>query len=434
MGKARRASVAQRRGSVLNVAAPKLAKRIELQKVFNSLLVGSETKVDRRTLMTKIFQTPELHGIFTSKHSEELTYAGSDKSIDWSEFLEFIQKTEGGDEGGGGSNQSSEARVDDPMAYQEMVEKQSKALEIERLPSGKLSINIMNADDVRAMMSGDNIVIVHSDTDPLEVLEEYAEKLHLSDEDIPDLMDHVERAINKACQQELRMLQAMSNECLQQMESMAVLLLSSEAKMLKCVDDNKRSKFMFDVASSKDRRGSVTADVAQAYSSGGGGDVGAVAQTPGELAAKVCQLQKRLEQRELELKHYQKVVFRRRASQALLAGEPLQDIEATLAERDEWRKEVDSRIALIKVTNAERSVLVRDNITLRTTVECGRQAGMFEKLRQQIATERKNRLADISSLQNEISEMEAEVRVGEVELGEMDLDTDSESDSEFDSD
>ena len=30
-----------------------------------------------------------------------------------------------------------------------------------------------------------------------------------------------------------------------------------------------------------------------------------------------------------------------------------------LHRRDEWRKEVDSRIALIKVTNAERSVLVR---------------------------------------------------------------------------
>lgn len=34
----------------------------------------------------------------------------------------------------------------------------------------------------------------------------------------------------------------------------------------------------------------------------------------------------------LQLKHYQKLVFRRRASQALLAGEPLQDLEATLAE------------------------------------------------------------------------------------------------------
>jgi hypothetical protein len=44
-----------------------------------------------------------------------------------------------------------------------------------------------------------------------------------------------------------------------------------------------------------------------------------------------------------------------------------------ICRRDEWRKELDSRIALIKVTNAERSVLVRDNITLRTTVECGRQ-------------------------------------------------------------
>jgi hypothetical protein len=270
--------------------------------VFNSLLVGSDTKVDRRALMTKIFQTPELHGVFTPKHSEELSYAGSDKTIDWSEFLEFIQATENGDDGSSG--QSSEVRIDDPMAYQEMVERQSKAIEIERGPDGKLNFNIMDADDVRAMMCGGNIVVVNSMTDPLEFLDENTDKLHLTDDDIPDVMDHVERAINKACQQELRMLQGMTTECLQQMESMATLLLTSEAKVLKSIDDNKRSKFMFDVASSKDRRGSVTADVAQAYSSGGGGDVGAVAQTPGELAAKVCQLQKRLEQRELEVLFY----------------------------------------------------------------------------------------------------------------------------------
>jgi hypothetical protein len=40
--------------------------------------------------------------------------------------------------------------------------------------------------------------------------------------------------------------------------------------------------------------------------------------------------------------------------------------------REEWRKEVDSRLAMIRVTNNERAVLIRDNKTLRTTVECGR--------------------------------------------------------------
>lgn len=60
------------------------------------------------------------------------------------------------------------------------------------------------------------------------------------------------------------------------------------------------------------------------------------------------------------------------------------------------------------------------------------QAGMFEKLRAQIASERKSRLSDMSTLENEISEMEAELRVGEQELEELDLDTDSDSDSSFD--
>ena len=273
---------------------------MELQKVFNSLLVGSETRVDRRTLMMKVMQTPELHGVFTPKHSEELSYSSSNTSIDWPEFLEFVQSTEGG--GGDDSGKSSEVRIDDPLAYQEMVECQSKALEIEHLASGELDIKIMNSDDVRALMCGDNILMVYSTSDPLEVVHEYADKHKISDDEIPILLDYTERAINKACQQELRMLQSMSDECIMQMEAMASHLITTEAKMLKSIDDNNRAKFMFDVASSKDRRGSVTADVAQAYSSGvGGGDVGSVAQTPGELAAKVCQLQKRLEQRQLEV-------------------------------------------------------------------------------------------------------------------------------------
>lgn len=378
--------------------------------------------------MTKIFQTPELQGVFTPKHSEELSYAGSDMAIDWQEFLEFVQKTEND---GDDARESSEVRVDDPMSYQEMVERQRKVLEIEQRPGQELLVTIMDADDRRALVFGDDMMMVDSMSDTSQLIEEYL-KSHTGIEEtsLPTLYDNVERAIIKSCQQELNLLQAMTQECLQQMESMATMLLTSEAKMLKGIDDNKRSKFMFDVASSKDRRGSVTADVAQAYSSGVGSDVGGTGQTPGALAAKVCQLQKRYEQRELELKHYQKVAFRRRASQALLAGAPLQDIEATIAEREEWRKEVDSRIALIKVSNAERTALVRDNNTLRTTVECGRKTGMLQKLRDKIESERKQRLMDMSDIENEISEIEAELRIGEAEIEELDMDSSDEDDDD----
>jgi hypothetical protein len=48
---------------------------------------------------------------------------------------------------------------------------------------------------------------------------------------------------------------------------------------------------------------------------------------------------------------------------------------------------------------------------------------MFDKLREQIAAERKNRLADMSALQNEISEREAELRIGAVELEELDYES-----------
>ncbi|CAE7789403.1 unnamed protein product, partial [Symbiodinium microadriaticum] len=79
--------------------------------------------------------------------------------------------------------------------------------------------------------------------------------------------------------------------------------------------------------------------------------------------------------------------------------------------RLEWRKEVDSRLSMIKVTNLERAALIRDNNTLRTTVECGRTAGMSHKLRKRIASERKERVSQISDLQTEVAQLEAELRV-----------------------
>lgn len=47
-------------------------------------------------------------------------------------------------------------------------------------------------------------------------------------------------------------------------------------------------------------------------------------------------------------------------------------LKIRLFRREEWRKEIDSRLAMMRVTNNERAVLIRDNKTLRTTVECGR--------------------------------------------------------------
>lgn len=58
---------------------------------------------------------------------------------------------------------------------------------------------------------------------------------------------------------------------------------------------------------------------------------------------------------------------------------------------------------------------------------------MFEKLRGQISTERKNRLSEISAVQNELSEMEAELRIGAAELEEMDMES-SDEESDYSSD
>jgi len=410
----------------MNVAAPKLAKRIELQKIFNSLLPEGESRVDRRQLMVTVLKTPELIGIFTQKQADELGYQGADTTIDWPEFLDFIQRTEASESETsklGNKRDAKESVFSEEMppfeVFGELVDPQSKALEVD-LDRDGLKVSMMGTDDIRVAMSDSNKLIVDSMCDAMDLVTDFASRHQLPESTVPELLDHVDKAIIKACQQELRLLEAMSSECMQQMEDMASMLLGMEDKMLSAMEDCKRAQFMSGVTSAG-RRGSVAQDVRTALVADtgpkdkGGGTALLNLPTPGELARKLSQLQQRVAKKEEELAHYQKLEFKRRASTASLLGLSFDTSVQEDKGREEWRKEVDSRLSMIKVTNLEREVLIRDNSTLRTTVECGRTAGMTDKLRKQIAAERKQRMIQIGDLQNEVAQLEAELRVAEEE-------------------
>lgn len=288
--------------------------------------------------MISIMKNQELMGVFSKEQTDELSYQGADTTIDWPGFLDFIQKCE---------NPGSTARNDDSGAtdlngptfseampefvvFGELVDRQSKALEVD-FDGDNIKVSMMDTDDIRVAMSGSNKLIVDSMVDAIDLVTDYATKRQIQESNVPVLLDYVERAIIKACQQELQMCEQMAVECVQQMEQMASMLLDMELKMMTALEDCKRAQFMSQVqtvgASSGggggNRRMSVMQDVRNAMTvQQGGGEndekklIREDPPTPGALARKLSQLQQRVAKKEEELGHYQKVQFRRRASQA----------------------------------------------------------------------------------------------------------------------
>jgi hypothetical protein len=277
-------------------------------------LEEGQESVDRRQLMISILNAPELIGLFTQEQLNEIGYTNSsgDPKISWNELLEFIQKTDQVDSNGGNNdnNSTQKSGFTETMAEYhagELVEKQSKALEIDLDSNGGLKISMMETDDIRVVMSSSNKLIVSSSVDAIDLVTDYATRNQLPDTSVPILLDHVERAVIKASQQELRLLEEMSVDCMNQLEEMADVLLTMELQMMRTMEDCKRAQFISGAASAG-RRGSVQQDVRMAIQSAtegsgkGGKQTAMELPTPGELAKKLSGLQHRVSKKEEEVR------------------------------------------------------------------------------------------------------------------------------------
>lgn len=259
---------------------------------------GEKGLVSRRDLAVAILKNTELIGVFTQKQLDELGKGGEQLTIEWPDFLDFIRSTEPSEEvDATGSTRSAEEnmKIEDLTVYGELVESQSKALEIELDGRTNLKVTMMDSDDQRVAMCYSNKLIVGSKADAAELALEYARNKSLDESVVPILMDHIERAIIKACQQEIRLLEHEYVTCTSQLENMSDMLLNIEEKMLKYFDDYKRASFIKGVSLGT-RRGSIQQDIKNAENNN-------TSLTPGELARKLSQLQQRTTQKEVEVRH-----------------------------------------------------------------------------------------------------------------------------------
>ena len=261
----------------------------------------------------------ELIGVFTHEQTNELSNQGADTAIDWPTFLDFIQRCENPQqastaarsEGEGSSTPQFTEAMPEFVVVGELVDRQAKALEVD-FDGDAIKITMMDPDDIRVAMSASNKLIVDSMVDAIDLVTDYATRRDMQESNVPVLLDHVERAIIKACQQELRMLEQMCVECVQQMEHMASMLLDVELKMMIAMEDCKRAQFMSGVHTMSSgggaRRGSVQQDVRMAMTvegtgGGRGGARGAEeVPTPGALARKLSQLEQRVAMKEEEVR------------------------------------------------------------------------------------------------------------------------------------
>lgn len=314
--KSRRGSVL-RRGSMVNVAVPKLARRMELQKCFDDLVDEETGSVERRLLSTIVQGSIDLCAYFTKDQYDALAFGGRSDRITWIEFLTFIQSCEKGgvpddfssvkdgaipegnerDQGEDEGEEAVTTEVDDNADIPELVPRQSRGLEVERVGS-RIVVGNLDINDIRVLMGGSNKIVVKSDDDPADVVSAYVTKERIPENCVAMLFDNIERAIIKSCSDELTLLNECSSDCVEQLDSMAQLILSSEDKMLDAIEDYNRFKFQQKhVSTSASRRESVQKEIEGAM---GILDSESMA-TPAELAKKLLDVQRKLEVRQKEV-------------------------------------------------------------------------------------------------------------------------------------
>lgn len=323
VNKARRGSVL-RRGSMVNVAVPKLARRMELQKCFDDLVEEETGSVERRTLVAIIQSSMDLCSYFNKEQYDSLTFGGKSTHITWIEFLTFIQQCEKGtasntfllkgtgqsiaEEGGEDEDEEepSNAEVDDNVEVPELVPRQSRGLEVE-LVGDRIVVGNLDAQDIRVIMGGSNKIVVKSDDDPADLVAAFVQKERIPEHTVGVLFDNIERAVIRSCYDELNLLNECASDCVEQLDSMAQLILSSEDKMLDATEDFKRFKFQQKhiATGGVDRRASVQKEIEGAMGKLNSDSMA----TPAELVRKLLEVQKKLELKTKEVIHCDNVFF-----------------------------------------------------------------------------------------------------------------------------
>jgi hypothetical protein len=307
---ARRGSVL-RRGSVVSVAVPKLARRMELQRCFDILKEEGKDTVDRRRLCTAIQGSVDTMSLLTPEQFDALNNVLEGSEISWIEFLAFIQACERGyapksvsatlntleesDNEASERDDKGAANKAEPMP--ELVPRQSRALEVEMVGKDKIAITSLDVDDIRILVGRGSKLVAYSNDDALDVVSNYIDRQKLPDAAVPVLFDHVEKAILRSCNQEIGKLNECVTDCLDQLEAMAEQILASEGKMLAAVEDFKRMEFQQKHLTAT-RRGSAIKEI---EASMGLADEGSAPATSAQLALKLTELQDRVAAAQIEV-------------------------------------------------------------------------------------------------------------------------------------
>jgi hypothetical protein len=301
--------MSKRRSSIMKTT-PLLGLRLEVENVMGSLSPGDQVSVEE--FIAAIKSQPSLVGVMKHISFDGIRSkyrSGKISREDCGALLSAIIAN---------SSQAKSSSTDNTEPSESIVEKQSIALNVEYNASlSTIHIGLMEADDPRIRLGPENKLLVRSDTDIEEMVKTFTTTKHITDQHcVGVLFDYVERAVLKARQREIQLLDEAIEEFKGQAKNMASVVLQSEERMLSALREMERQQFVTSVMNTSSgsssgpmtpaRRGSVMKDISKALDAAGG-DSSLPENTPTRLALKLHDLQKRAVEAEKDLKHYEEM-------------------------------------------------------------------------------------------------------------------------------
>lgn len=406
-------------------SAPKLERRLQTRKIFDECDTSNRGQLSMNDFCFAMSRSQTVRDYFSGHNADASTIFRSidtdgDGVISWEEFVNYCSnmdenvETDAVQPGAkaGGEDLADGATTDSNEHVQDINDPDAVArfLQVEFREDQSMIITIMEPGDTRVLVAPKNQLLkLNSTSHAIDVAAEYAHRLNLSPTQHAVLFEHVERAIIKACIQELRMLRVAKRECENEMDSMATMLMEEETKYINRLQHELEAQSDSKIMTPEEYLASLPSPV-----------------TPGSLAKTLANLQMQLE--------VAKQAATKRRAQSVKAGAPgaagveqLNDLMNMstvdldgdgIITRSEWRQWMEQKTAILKASNDQRQHLIQENSKLRKIIQDSKSPIAAAAASERCQRERQELWRTMTTVQVQLSRLRIDMERGRKELHE----------------
>eukprot|EP00518_Triparma_eleuthera_P002281 CAMPEP_0182454682 /NCGR_PEP_ID=MMETSP1319-20130603/1209_1 /TAXON_ID=172717 /ORGANISM="Bolidomonas pacifica, Strain RCC208" /LENGTH=458 /DNA_ID=CAMNT_0024652703 /DNA_START=14 /DNA_END=1387 /DNA_ORIENTATION=- len=232
--------MSRRRGSSVSGATPKLQRRLEIRKIFNTIDNDGSGTVTISEFEQALRDFPSLQKFFASKGDtaklfEELDTDGNDE-VSWSEFLVFLEKLE--TEPNTNVSDLDFAKFFKDMNVEEGGEKEKEKALVHDVVmevtfyNGEISVEYMSEEDTRVALEPDNKIKVNVDTNASAAAAKHVQERDLDKAWEEIITTEIHKAAIYACQQSLDTMAEAKKEISEKLLLAGKKILDDEQKYL----------------------------------------------------------------------------------------------------------------------------------------------------------------------------------------------------------